>query len=118
MSIYKYFRALAGRKEPQKPVNADTNLEKALRILIARGHITVRDILRFTNDGTKLIFLLRKGGYLYPLGSGKGETWIENASGVGRHKQYTWTRKVPRGWVTGETYMGKDRRKQPRGGCR
>lgn len=98
---------------PERAVNRDTNRERALRVLVARGRITIRDINRFSNEGSKLIHQLRQGGYLHPLGM--GETWVDNASGKGRHKVFAWTEKLPPKWVRSDAYVGADRRKTPRG---
>jgi hypothetical protein len=116
LPLMVYLTNLIGFNFPKKPVNAATNMEKALRILIARDCITVRDILRFTNDGTKIIHQLRQRGYLHPLGT--GEVWLENAAGNGRYKQYLWTGKMPAGWVKTDAYTGIERRSVVRGGCR
>lgn len=92
---FKYGRC-AGEKPTVKQEGAQAI---AIRHLIAHGKITGRDILKHTNDFSKLVYRLRKMGLLYPVGHPTGEYWMPNKSGHGQHKVYRHTGKLPASWL-------------------
>lgn len=91
----------------------DSYQEQALRILVAKGEITLAEIRG--NHPAKLLQEMRKAGYVMGLKAPGGERWAVNPKTKGRYKVYRWSGKVPANWVTGEIYTGRERCAKIRG---
>lgn len=114
------FRPVVSEKPScQKPLPArkDSELrQKILHRLISTGRIDVNTIQRFgTNRASAYVSDLRKEGLLFAADDPQGFEWKPNAKGNGQHKVYNWTNKLPPEWVKTDTYVGRNRRKHPRG---
>ncbi|GAK69336.1 hypothetical protein RRU01S_04_01580 [Agrobacterium rubi TR3 = NBRC 13261] len=113
-SLLSFFRKPSCQKP--LPIRKDSALRcKILHRLITTDWIDVNTIQRFgTNAASARISDLRKEGILYAADDPKGFEWHKNAKGVGRHKRYRWTGKLPPNWVKTETFTGRERRKKSR----
>lgn len=91
----------------------DSYKERALRILVAKGEITLAEIRG--NHASKLLYEMRKAGFVLALGMPGAERWEQNPKTKGRYKVYKWSGKVPANWVKGDSYTGRERRAKIRG---
>ncbi len=91
----------------------DSYQERALRILVAKGEITLAEIRG--NHPAKLLQEMRQAGYVMALKAPDGERWEVNPKTKGRYKVYKWSGKVPANWVKSDSYTGRERRTRQRG---
>ncbi|MBP2564516.1 hypothetical protein J2766_001075 [Agrobacterium tumefaciens] len=115
MNILRSLKSLFGCLPENKPhaIKQDSYQERALRILVAKGEITLVQI--GGNHRSKVLMRLRQAGFVMPLNSPGGERWDTNPATGHKFKAYKWSGKVPANWIKSETYIGSERRKSPRG---
>ncbi|QCL83898.1 hypothetical protein CFBP5875_04600 [Agrobacterium pusense] len=115
MSILRSLKNLFGCLPENKTqaTKQDSYHERALRILVAKGEITLVQI--GGNHRSKVLMRLRQAGFVMPLGDPDGERWEVNPTTGHKFKVYKWSGKVPANWIKSETYIGSERRKSPRG---
>lgn len=115
MKFLRSLKSLFGCLPESKPHTTKQNSyhERALRILVAKGEITLVQI--GGNHRSKVLMRLRRAGFVMPLNSPDGERWETNSATGCKFKVYKWTGKIPTNWIKSDTYTGRERRQSPRG---
>jgi hypothetical protein len=115
MSILRSLKSIFGLLPECKAqiTRQDSYHERALRILVAKGEITLLQI--GGNHRSKVLLRLRRSGYVMPLGDPQGERWEVNPATGRQFKVYKWSGRVPSNWVKSGSYTGPEQRKSPRG---
>lgn len=88
-------------------------LERSRMIAVRDGQITLAQI--GGNSPAKVAQRLREQGYLKAHGASGAERWETNQKTGSDYKVYIATGKIPPNWIKSDAYIGRDRRKTPRG---